>query len=172
MVCVKGSRNRRGSMVQVISRNIIYAFCAFVIISVCVPLFPTSIVIHPTAVRIDGENVLVDRNVLFPVVGHWSQEVERLTPPPPISMVECAMNGETYFERRTSPIIYKHGCDFRGPDDSQWLFRSCVQAVGLLGRKLRPACVTTIFTPNADARQQEIERTLQNLESVIRGSGP
>ena len=123
-----------------------YLVLAIVVLALTLPFLPTRLLIQPQSITVVGDQVIYDRTVTVPVTGHWIHEVERITPPPPVAALECSRSGTAHYERRTTPLIYAHDCDFSGPAGSVWLYRSCVSAQ-VFGLELRPTCITTTFQP-------------------------
>ena len=121
-----------------------YFFLAIIVLTLTLPFLPTSLLIKQNSLTISGSQVIYDRTVRVPVTGHWIHEVERITPPPPVTNLSCYRSGSAHYERRDTPLIYEHECSFDGPAGSVWLYRSCVSAE-VVGITLRPTCITTTW---------------------------
>jgi len=144
---------------------------AMLVLLFVIPALPSSLILQPISATVDGDKIIFNRSVTFPVNAHWTNEFERISPPPPENHPECATQGRSWYERRTTPIVYKHGCTFDGPVNAQWLYRGCWQVNAIFGR-LRPVCLTTTFFPNAGAalqEQQVLQNQVERLEQQVRG---
>ena len=94
---------------------------ALIVLVFVIPALPSSLILQPISVTVDGDKIILSRKVTFPVSASWTREFERISPPPPENYPECSTEGRAFYERRTTPIVYKHGCKFDGPVNAQWL---------------------------------------------------
>ena len=153
-----------------VRQEILYFAAALVSLFLVVPLLPSSLILTPESIAIQGDEIVFTRTVLFPVNAFWTHEFERLTPPPPVRRVECDQSGEAHFERRNGdPITYAHGCTFDRLA-SEWELRMCWE-VEVLGLRMRPVCKTRTFFPNAAQLGEKIKAIQRELEE-LKGETP
>ena len=134
-------------------------------------LLPTTLLIKPQSITVVGETVVLERKVLFPIHGKWLHEFENLTQKR--AALECYETGEAWYERRSEPLTFRHGCDFAlysNPGD-EWMFRSCWQAIVIFNFRLRQTCLTTSFFPDASSsivEQRAIAEELKALREEVK----
>lgn len=140
---------------------------ALVCIYLALPLLPSTVLIQPKSIVVVGDEIHLVRTVTIPTTGHWMHEFERLSPPSPVSVLDCHARGVAHYEYRGSePVVFKHDCVFEGPAESKWLFRSCWRAEGPLGFMMQPTCLTTTFFPNLPAAIRGVEEIQNSIMAV------
>jgi len=130
-------------LVKLARKEFLYLGLALAILFFSIPLMPSSIFFKPVYVILEGEDIIFQRDVLFPLSANWTQELERLLPLPTEARIDCYQSGLAHFEKRNgTPIIYKHNCVFGNETKEVWELRMCWE-VRISQLYMRPVCITT-----------------------------
>jgi len=154
---------------KVVLRHFFAAGLAVFLLAAANAIIPSSLVLRVQSLVVADGNLILDRQVLFPVYAEYSQEVERLTEPA-MALLACNRSGRAWYERRETPFTYPIRCEFpEGPNDV-WQLRACWQVKGMFGISLLPSCITTQFRPNEKVgalEQKQLKKQVLDLESQI-----
>jgi len=160
-----------GKLNTILRKEFLYLTAALVMLVLLIPLLPTQILIQVQEVEIMGGNIVYERDVTFPVKGVWHHEFERISEPRKFP-IECTAFGNVWMEKRETPAVAPHNCDFSGPIGSRWSFTTCVQAQVIFGMLLRPSCKTVKFFPDAasaiKSRKTITEEVIELRKTVIK----
>ena len=146
-------------------REFVYVVIALGVFYLVVPFLPTSILIQMKELKVTSEqDVYLTRTVTAPTDGFFTSEVmqgDHL-------LIECNRSGRTFFEQRGEiPVDYTLSC---APlDEGEYEMTLCISAVGPMGIRLRPSCLTTDFTvgPSVEMRQDDLQEQIQMLEDLV-----
>lgn len=147
----------------------VYALAGALLLAAGSLALPSSVAIQLQSVAANSTTVSLYRTVTVPVYAYYLMEFERVSPPPPLVSISCTREGYTYFERRTEPFTFEHGCDFDGPENSRWLYTLCVRVEGMFGIRLRTSCVSEYVT---GLDTTSLRKELDDLNEIVKGSSP
>lgn len=145
-------------------REFVYVLIALVIFYMVIPILPTSLLIQLKDIEVTpGLDVRLTRTVTLPEDAYFSREVMRGSH----IILECNRSGKTFFEQRgEDPVTFSLLCL---PDEGDYTLRQCVTAIGPLGIRLRPSCISTDFTvgPSMEMRQMDLQAQIMLLEEQL-----
>lgn len=130
---------------MILFREFKYLLYALLFIAVALAVTPSSLIITLNSATIDGDDVVLSRDVLFPVDGAWNVEIETTVEPFEL-LINCVPSGVAHYEFRYGrPVRFAHGCNDMVPGQ-EYLVRYCVSVIAPIGVNLRQTCQTGEFT--------------------------
>lgn len=149
-----------------IFRTTTYALIAISLIFLATPIIPSWVLIQPRDLSVDKTGTVQwTRTVTVPTTAQFTTEIFQGR----AIRSDCNASGETYFEARGyDPVEWRPPCDLSNGDHSITI---CVEALGPLGVRLAPSCLSADFRvgPDLEMQQQILEQKVIELQETLRG---
>jgi len=138
-----------------------YLAIAVILLFVMIPLLPSSLLLQPESLTVDGMTVRFVRDVTIPVNAEWE---EVYSDPTGLRVSECTRRGiDTYEDRDSEPVLWLRGC----PQLESGFMTACWSVLSpISGRPLRPVCREAIIVPPVSLIEEQSEAIMKQ-QAVI-----